>query len=432
MDDFRKYRPRDSGAILMDGAAFGDISVIDTDSSRIRFSPTLSRPDPIESAEAMDYKSLHRDDVRLSLRQLNSAARPIGDGTPFADPETDLVITLSKRGKVVYLPNQVLPRALRRKSSTQGEEIKVGTRTGIVKQELGRGSYGVVVLLDSDKEGAIAVKAQSPTDCLAWEYVVMKRLEERCTTEHYPFPRPLSFILLADGAMLGMTAGSKNGLNLVDVSNVYKLREGGQVPELIALHYTARMLKHIETLHWRGNILHCDVKPDNWVVVASDCAYEGCCEVVDAADLMLVDFGRAIDLTTAAREGADPLDAKLSGDATGNGMACVSIRMSRGWSFDIDTFGICASAHVLLFGSHIDIEMDRNKRWKIRKALRRYWHKDLWSELFEMLLNDSIASRPGSLRQLRKKIEDYLKTKNKELVYLLKHQSRIIPKKRLD
>jgi checkpoint serine/threonine-protein kinase len=147
---------------------------------------------------------------------------------------------------------------------------------------------------------------------------------------------------------------------------------------------------------------------------------------------MLVDFGRAIDLTTATREGVDPLDGKLFGDATGNGMACVAIRMNRGWSFDIDTFGICASAHVLLFGSHIDMEMDRNKRWKIRKALRRYWHKDLWSEFFDLLLNDSIASRPGSLRQFRKKIEDYLKTKNKELAYLLKHQSRIIPKKRLD
>jgi hypothetical protein len=76
--------------------------------------------------------------------------------------------------------------------------------------------------------------------------------------------------------------------------------------------------------------------------------------------------------------------------------------------------------------------MDRNKRWKIRKALRRYWHKDLWSELSAMLLNDSIASRPGSLRQLRKKIEDYLKTKNKELVYLLETPIQDNSKKRLD
>lgn len=66
-----------------------------------------------------------------------------------------------------------------------------------------------------------------------------------------------------------MTAGSKNGMNLVDKSNIYKVREGGPVPELIAMHYTARMLKHIELLHWHGKMLHCDAKPDNWVMAAS-------------------------------------------------------------------------------------------------------------------------------------------------------------------
>ena len=430
-DDFRKYRPRDSGLILMDGAAFGDISVIDADASRIQLSPTLSGTE-FGNTEKVDYKSLHKDDVRLSIRQLNNEACPMDGSTPFAYPETDLVITLSKKGNIVDLPNQSLPRGLKRKTSTQGEEIKVGSRTGIVKQELGRGSYGVVVLLDSTEEGVTAVKAQSPTDCLAWEYVLMKRLEERCTSDPFPFPKPLSFVSLADGALLGMTAGSKNGMNLVDVSNVYKVQTGGPVPELIALHYTARMLKHIETLHWRGKILHCDVKPDNWVMVASDSAYDDCCELVEAADLMLVDFGRAVDLISAARDGVDPMDVKLSGQATDPDMACAAMRMNLGWSFDIDTFGICASAHVLLYGTHIEMDTNRSKRWKTRKPLRRYWQKELWSEFFDTLLNDAIASRPGSLRQLRDKIEDYLKTKKKELAYLLKHQARILPKKRLE
>jgi serine/threonine protein kinase len=65
--------------------------------------------------------------------------------------------------------------------------------------------------------------------------------------------------------MLGITAGFQDGMNLVDISNVYMIQEGCQAPKLIALHYTAKMLKHIETLHWHGQILHCDVKPDNWV-----------------------------------------------------------------------------------------------------------------------------------------------------------------------
>ena len=432
IDDFRKYRPPDSGSILTDGAAFGDISIIDLDATRMRQSPDLSEIGTFRKRSHADYKSLHNDDVNLSLRHLNNAAHPMVDSTPFADPETDLVATLSKKGSVVELPNQALPRGLRRKTSTQGEEIKVGSRTGIVKQELGRGSYGVVVLLDSEREGVIAVKAQSPTDCLAWEYIVMKRLEERCRIEPYPFPRPLSFVSLADGAMLGMTAGSQNGMNLVDISNVYKVQEGCQVPELIALHYTAMMLKHIETLHWHGQILHCDVKPDNWVLVASSSAYEGCSEVVECADLMLVDFGRAVDLTSGKQEGIDPMDFKLSGETSDPGTACAAMRMNLPWSFDADTFGICASAHVLLYGSHMEMDINRSKRWKIRKPLRRYWQKDLWTDFFDSLLNDAIASRPGSLRQRREKIDEYLKTKAKDLEYLLKHQARILPKKRLD
>lgn len=432
MDDFRKFKPPDSGSILIDGAAFGDISMIDSDVTRVRLSPNPSEIESSRTNAYADYTTLHKDDVRLSLRQLSNDARPMVDRTPFADPETDLVVMLSKKGSIVELTNQSLPRGLRRKTSTQGEEIKVGSRTGIVKQELGRGSYGVVVLLDSDREGTIAVKAQAPTDCLAWEYIVMRRLEERCQIDPFPFPRPLSFVSLADGAMLGMTAGSQNGMNLVDISNVYKVQEGCQVPELVALHYTAKMLKHIETLHWHGKVLHCDVKPDNWVLVASSCAYEGCSDVVECADLMLVDFGRAIDLTSRTHEGVDPMDFKLRGEASDPGMACAAMRMNLGWSFDADSFGICASAHVLLYGSHMEIEMDRSKRWKIRKQLRRYWQKDVWADFFDSLLNDAIASRPGSLRQRREKIEDYLKTKSKDLEYLLKHQARILPKKRLD
>jgi hypothetical protein len=92
--------------------------------------------------------------------------------------------------------------------------------------------------------------------------------------------------------------------------------------------------------------------------------------VVECADLKLVDFGRAVDLTSGIDEGVDRMDFKLSGETGDPGMACAAMRMNLGWSFDADTFGICASAHVLLYGSHIEVDMDRSKRWKIRKSLR--------------------------------------------------------------
>jgi hypothetical protein len=51
-----------------------------------------------------------------------------------------------------------------------------------------------------------------------------------------------------------MTAGSHSGMNLIDVVNTYK-KIMGNVPELIAIYYTSRMLKHLETLHQNGRVL---------------------------------------------------------------------------------------------------------------------------------------------------------------------------------
>jgi len=140
--------------------------------------------------------------------------------------------------------------------------VQIGKHAGTMRKELGRGAYGVVALMDLGEEGSknkgtIAVKAQCPTDCLAWECEILRKLESRAKVDDatYGFPCALSFLSLADGAILSMTAGSNSGLNLVDLANVYKLKLGEHVPEIIALHYVSRMLRHLEQLHWHGKIL---------------------------------------------------------------------------------------------------------------------------------------------------------------------------------
>jgi hypothetical protein len=51
-----------------------------------------------------------------------------------------------------------------------------------------------------------------------------------------------------------MTAGSDSGMTLIDVVNTYK-KITGNVPELLAIYYTSRMLKHLELLHRYGKVL---------------------------------------------------------------------------------------------------------------------------------------------------------------------------------
>lgn len=204
---------------------------------------------------AIDYASIHERDSRVALRCLQASSL-------VPDSRISLQCLLSNVGHSFHLPHIVVPRVLRRRSAIPSKaEVCIGKHSGFVSNELGRGAYGVVVLLEADEASGnrtIAVKAQTSSSCLALEFVILRRLEERMQSRQittYPFPQPLSFVSLSDGAIFSMTAASRSGLNLVDLVNVYSIKLGEPVPELIALHYTSRMLKHIETLHWHGKML---------------------------------------------------------------------------------------------------------------------------------------------------------------------------------
>mmetsp|Transcript_17397 Transcript_17397/g.42616 ORF Transcript_17397/g.42616 Transcript_17397/m.42616 type:complete len:297 (+) Transcript_17397:3467-4357(+) len=286
-------------------------------------------------------------------------------------------------------------------------------------------------------EEVMAVKSQTPTSCLALEYQCLRRLEERVGSNHgfHPFPKPLSFVSLADGGILSMTAGSKSGLNIVDLANIYRVKLGETVPELVALHYTSRMLKHVETLHRQGRILHCDVKPDNFVLCKLDCPHNAYRQI-EYSDLFLVDFGRAVDLERYSDRSSDARNVMFHGNASCPEARCLAMRHGMPWSYDIDTFGILSAAHVLLFGKHMELRQSRDSRWHIQYQFRRYWNKDLWTEIFDSLFyldeetGFAVGSRPRNLRKLREKINDCLKGEEAKIAALLKRQAALLPKRR--
>jgi hypothetical protein len=146
-----------------------------------------------------------------------------------------------------------------------GPLIEMGERSCTFRRELGRGCNGTVVLCSFSETSATnnqdaALKIQRPTSCLAWEYNILKMINNRLSVSMQrkdishmpPFPRPLAFSLFSDGGVLSMTAGS--GINLLDVTNAHK----GTVPELLAIYYTSRMIAHLETLHLECDILVSD------------------------------------------------------------------------------------------------------------------------------------------------------------------------------
>ena len=449
----------DHNVITENARYFGDISHIAPDNAEGMESPyrrvsqahTQEQMSPILSydnqEELIEYDKLHNEDMETALREI--------------------MLEAAESYEIPIFDHQgiSIPRALLQRLPTNGREIEIGNTTADVKYELGRGAYGVVFLCEMKGSQAFtsALKVQSPTDCLAWEFTVLKKIQDRLKLSGHtecaggrrprmkgrdgddnvlpPFPLPLSFVAFSNGGLLSMTAGSTSGLTLVDVVNAHRVSGGGPVPELIAIHYTARMLQHIENLHWYGKILHCDVKADNWVLVAPHSGHTKTDDTsAPGSELMLVDFGRAVDLATVNCGKPDKLEARILGKAAKEDMACAAIREGLPWGADIDTYGICASAFVLLYGIHMDIEKDpASKRWRPHKPLRRYWNKSLWNKLFDTLLNLdgkernlATGSHPNSLRALRKSFEEYLASggRKKDLQAELNRQSSILPKRR--
>ncbi len=178
---------------------------------------------------------------------------------------------------------------------------------------------------------------------------------------------------------------------------------------------------------------HCDIKPDNFVLSISESPDFS---DIEFSGLTLVDFGRAVDLTKHAEGCGEARTVLLLGASAQDEMRCVAMRNDKPWSFDADTFGVLASAHVLLHGTHIKIVKGRNNKWRPETALKRYWQHDIWDEIFDSLLNfdeasgAALGSRALNLRSMARRINDYLNKEKKSLRSILSRQAHFLPDSR--
>ena len=194
--------------------------------------------------EILDYDYLHQLDTERALEELSKGGWE------------------GKGGDEVHLNlNECIPRSLTRLSKTR-KEFELNGNDHKVLHKLGSGCFGTVLLCESlnSAKGAeisknFALKVQKPTGCLAWEFLVLQKLQRRLNKQYVGRDIAIlgvhSLTLFRDGAVMQMTAGSQSGFNLLDIVNFHK----GNVPELIAIHYTQRMLLFMEMLHVRGKVV---------------------------------------------------------------------------------------------------------------------------------------------------------------------------------
>ncbi|KAL3478077.1 Mad3/BUB1 homology region 1-domain-containing protein [Aspergillus californicus] len=216
----------------------------------------------------------------------------------------------------------------------------------------------------------------------------------------------------------------------------HAIGEGG-LDEALAMFFTIELFRTVEALHTCG-ILHGDIKADNCLIRFDD---KPATPTLDeyASDpreihyspsgsygwqtkgLSLIDFGRGIDMRAF-----HPSTQFIADWKTGQ-HECNEIREMRPWTHQIDLYGLAGTVHVMLFGKYIEsAPTDATKEtYKIREPLKRYWEREIWADVFDLLLNPGAerwASMEGafpntdgpilpvlnSMQHVREKMENWL------------------------
>lgn len=330
--------------------------------------------------------------------------------------------------------------------------------TYTVKRELGSGAFAPVYLVqnsdpDEDIEndenavaamgkGAFAVNHRHGMEALKmetpptpWEFHMMRVAHTRLGPQHRA-ATSLSYAhemhLYQDEAFLFLQFHPHG--TLLDVVNYFRSESSGVMDEQLAMFFSIEMIRTIEALHAK-NILHGDIKPDNCLLRLDNLLGEHCQERHnqqplssqwradgsggwDARGVVLIDFGRAIDMRAFVP------DVQFIADWKTTSQDCAEMREGRPWTWQIDYHGLAGTIHCLLFGKYIEtVRCDQGglgrggRKYRIRESLKRYWQTELWAECFEVLLNPGsfLEAEEGgqmpvlkSMRSVREKMESWL------------------------
>ncbi|CAE6473514.1 unnamed protein product [Rhizoctonia solani] len=289
-----------------------------------------------------------------------------------------------------------------------------------VVAKIGEGGYGAVFLAmympedeeedDSgfvDDDTSVAVKAVRPAD--RWEYTVLSRLRA-ALPQHLlsSVIRPRRLYQYQDESFLIMDYCGQGSL----LETVNRSASCGFSPantthpgldELLVMFFTIELLRLISAMHAAG-FVHGDLKIDNCLLRTEDVPDEARAwsSKYDPSGqhgwsykgIRMIDLGRGID-TNLFQPGQT-----FIGDWPTDPRDAVELREGRPWTFQTDYFGLAGIVYCMLFGKYIETvpyqDGERTKH-KINMTLKRYWQTEIWSSLFDMLLNPTTVRPDGSM-----------------------------------
>ncbi|KAH9850335.1 Mad3/BUB1 homology region 1-domain-containing protein [Lenzites betulinus] len=263
--------------------------------------------------------------------------------------------------------------------------------------------------VEDDDKNRVALKIVKPRNL--WEFHVLRRI-------HTTLPASLRRSIIAPQALYAFKDESflvlelcKQGtlLNIVNrASSAGITQQGACLDELLVMFFSIELLRLLEGLH-RAGFIHGDVKTDNCLLRLEDVpgpasAWDAVYQPSGAGGwahkgIKLIDFGRTIDTRLF------PAGQRYVAEWPTDARDCFEAREGRPWTFQTDYFGLAGIVFCMLYGKYIEAASvvpapaadDAPVRYKLAAPFKRYWQGELWTRLFDLLLNPTLARPDGKL-----------------------------------
>ena len=333
------------------------------------------------------------------------------------------------------------------RSMQDGEtfEIRLHDRQFAVVDKLGEGGFGAVFEAidldlakqsddedededeDLEENNRVALKVVKPRNL--WEFHVLRRIHSTLSADlRRSIISPQALYAFRDESFLVLEL-RKQG-TLLDIVNRAAsagiTQQGACLDELLVMFFAIELMRLLEGMH-RAGFIHGDMKIDNCLLRIEDVpgpasAWEAVYQPSGAGGwsykgIKIIDFGRTIDTRLF------PAGQRYVAEWPTDARDCLEMREGKPWTFQTDYFGLAGIIYCMLYGKYIEASSvvpsptagpDGKIHCKLSTPFKRYWQGELWTRLFDVLLNPTLVRPDGKLpvtdefAELRGEMEGWL------------------------
>ncbi|VDM39063.1 unnamed protein product [Toxocara canis] len=260
-----------------------------------------------------------------------------------------------------------------------GGNVVLGGESFMLEALIAEGGFAKIYKSVSEDGKTYAIKYEIPA--CRWEVYMCEALRLR-------LPRSiLSSVMMIRDAYVYTNASAivyqyhPYG-NLLDMVNAMSA-DHKSCSGLLVVYLAWQMARILQAVH-DAKLIHADVKPDNFMIVASLNENSSLDDVMrqDCFVLKLIDWGRGIDMASLG-------DRTFKGRAGTEAFDCLEMLDGRPWTYQTDFFGFISTIHVLIFGKYMCTHKnEKTGRFGITTVLKRRWpQRDVLQDIFDMCLN---------------------------------------------